>query len=562
MSQTNQEISKKLFELIQKTEIVLRLYYNKNKWPSIFPTLAQLAELYRDTYQVAPNALHSYLSFYFDEFSPTTNLVVKKCILVCIMVEGHGYSAKIQQELLVACIASFICAKNENDKLQKGIALTEQGKKLWKVRYQLAVKVLEHGGSVNKQATRMLARLQPYCDTLRSKNATPLYDNTTLIVAIAQIIAFAIAKRGCKPNTLGLCIKRIYLTNTDEFVRVSLNKLIEQFGLLPVGASTNYDGNTAVILLKGEQHVLCTLEDNKLTRLIKTQKPYRYEFKQIITSDKQLLYKVWGHIELPSIQPNKSNFDDTFAVIDKLNKGSFGSFRAIEKTIAPFPYIEEALTQAAKLYNREAQKGANIRHSLTMVGLDTASLLCQRVLIEQVISQLRHPFAQDVWHKYQLISLILATLIKKAYGEEFESILSPISAVVAFMLKHHDIDIKRFTYTDEQLDDAKPYSLSRLFGFQSFNEHKLHTYFDAHFGDSPAHQAFQNSEQEKHNHLSEDANTFVAVKVLSMLWSSATFEPTAWQKSVLENQAIKFGWKNIDELHSALLALSLHNMIE
>ncbi|TQF67408.1 hypothetical protein [Pseudoalteromonas luteoviolacea] len=562
MSQTNQEISKQLFELIQKTEIVLRLYYNKNKWPSIFPTLAQLAQLYRETYRLAPNALHSYLSFYFDEYSPTTNLVVKKCVLVCIMSEGHGYSAKIQQELLVACIASFICVKNENDKLQKGLSLTEQGKKLWKLRYQLAVKVLEHGGSVNKQATRMLARLQPYCETLRSKNATPLYDNTTLIVAIAQIVAFAVAKKGCKNNALSLCIKRLYLTNTDEFVRVSLYKLVEQFSLLPVGSSTNYEGTTAVLLLKAEQQVLCTLENNKLTKLIKTKKPYRFSFNQISTSDKQLLYKVWSHIELPSIQSSESNFDSTFEVIEKLNKGSFGSFRAIEKTIAPFPHIEEALTQAAKLYNREAQKGANIRHSLTMVGLDTATLLCQRVLIEQVISQLRHPFAQDVWHKYQQISLVLATLIKRAYGQEYENILSPVSAVIAFMLKHHDIDIKRFTCTDEQLDDTKPYSLSRLFGFQTFDEQKLQTYFDSHFGDSPAHQAFQNSEKEKHNQLSGKAKTFVAVKVLSMQWSSAAFEATAWQKTILEEQAIKFGWKNIAEVHDALLALSLHNIIE
>ncbi|MBQ4810648.1 hypothetical protein J8M20_04845 [Pseudoalteromonas luteoviolacea] len=562
MSQTNQEISKQLFELIQKTEIVLRLYYNKNKWPSIFPTLAELAQRYREIYKIAPNALHSYLSFYFEEYSPSTNLVVKKCILVCIISEGHGYSSKIQQELLVACIASFICIKNENDKLQKGLTLSAQGKKLWKIRYQLAVKVLEHGGSINKQAARILARLQPYCETLRSKNAIPLYDNTTLVVAIAQIIAFAIAKKGCKTNALSLAIKRLYLTNTDDFVRSSLYKMVEQFSQLPVGSSTNYEGETAVLLLKNDQQVLCTIKDNKLTRLIKTKKPYPYEFKQIATSDKQLLFKVWSHIELPSIQAKESNFEDTFAVIEKLNTGSFGSFRAIEKTIAPFPYIEEALTQAAKLYNREAQKGANIRHSLTMVGLNTATLLCQRVLIEQVISQLRHPFAQDIWHKYQQISLILATLIKRAYGEEYESILSPISAVVAFMLNHHDIDIKRFTYTEKEEDETKPYSLSRLFGFSHFDEQKLLEYFDAHFGESAAHLAFRNSEKEKHNALSDDAKTFVAVKVLAMQWSSANFEPTAWQKTVLEEQAQKFGWSGLSQVHEAILALSIHSMVE
>ncbi|KZN69374.1 hypothetical protein [Pseudoalteromonas luteoviolacea] len=562
MSQTNHEVSKQLFELIQKTEIVLRLYYNKNKWPSIFPTLAELAQLYREAYKVAPNALHSYLSFYFEEYSPTTNLVVKKCILVCMISEGQGYSSKIQQELLVACIASFICIKNENDKLQKGLPLSEQGKKLWKIRYQLAVKVLEHGGSINKQAARVLARLQPYCETLRSKNHTPLYDNTTLVVAIAQIVAFAIAKKGCRRNALSLTIKRLYLTNTDEFVRNSLYKMVEQFSLLPVGSSTNYEGDTAVLLLKNDQQVLCTIKDNKLTKLIKTQKPYKFEFNQIATTDKQLLYKVWSHIDLPSIGAKESNFDNTFAVIEKLNTGSFGSFRAIEKTIAPFPHIEEALTQAAKLYNREAQKGANIRHSLTMVGLNTATLLCQRVLIEQVISQLRHPFAQDVWHKYQQISLILATLINRAYGQEFESILSPISAVVAFMLKHHDIDIKRFTYTEKETDDAKPYSLSRLFGFPHFDEHKLQTYFESHFGDSPAHQAFQNSEREKHNSLSDDAKTFVAVKILAMFWNSASFEPTAWQKTVLEEQVLKFGWSDVAEVQEAILTLAMHSIIE
>ncbi|MBQ4835110.1 hypothetical protein [Pseudoalteromonas luteoviolacea] len=560
---TNKDISKQLFELVNKTEQTLRLYYNKQKWPSIFPTLAELAQLYTHTYQSAPNALHSYLNFNFQQLSPTTNLVVKKCILVCIISEGHGYSNNIRQELLVACLASFLCVKKESDKLLKAQPLTEQGKKIWKIRYQLAVKVLEHGGSVNKQATRMMSRLQPYCETLKSKRVAPLYDNTTLVVAIAQIIAMALVKTPTKSNTLASVVKKLYLSSYDEFTRDTLNKLSLQFSHFAVGCVTVYRGQKALLLQRNEKsQVICTFEDNKVDRLVKTQSSFEFEYRSISTADKHLLFKVWGHIEAQEIAPTEDSFEATYTVIEKLSRNSFASFRAIEKTIEPFPYIEQALQQAAKQYNREAQKGANIRHCLTMVGLNTASLLCQRVLVEQVISQLRHPFALNIWHKYQQLAQILATLTKQAYGQEYESILSPISAVVAFMLKHHDIDIKRFTCVSEQADSSTPYSLARLFGFMEFNTTQLNDYFSHHFDNSPPHTAFMQSEKEKDDSLSEEAKTFVAIKVLAMQWSSAHFTPTAWQHHVLQNQIKKFGWDSEMQLNDAILALSLHSMIE
>ncbi|KZN46275.1 hypothetical protein [Pseudoalteromonas luteoviolacea] len=558
----NKDVSKQLFELVNKTEQILRLYYNKQKWPSIFPTLAELAQLYTETYQHSPNALHSYLSLHFKQLSPTTNLVVKKCILVCMIAQGHGYSHKIRQELLVACLASFLCVKNESDKLLSGQSLTEQGKKIWKVRYQLAVKVLEHGGSINKQAARIMSRLHPYCETLKSKLNTPLYDNITLIVAIAQIIATSLIKKST-PNVLAQAVKKLYLASQDEFTRDTLNKLATQFSYFPVGCSTQYRGQTALLLqVNGKNQIICTFKDKKIDRLVKTQHPLRLVFRPFSTADKHLIFKVWGHIEPQILEADNDAFEPTYSVIDKLGKNSFSSFRAIEKTIAPFPYIEQALQQAAKQYNRESQKGANTRHCLTMVGLNTASLLCQRVLIEQVISQLKHPFALDIWHKYQQLALILATLTKQANGQDYESVLSPISAVIAFMLKHHDIDIKRFTCVSEQSDDNTPYSLARLFGFLEFNSAKLNEYFTHHFDNSAPHNAFMQSEKEKHNALSEEAKTFVAIKVLAMQWSSAYFEPTSWQRLVLENQISMFGWRDEAQLNDAILELSLYSVIE
>ncbi|AOT10580.1 hypothetical protein [Pseudoalteromonas luteoviolacea] len=558
----NKDVSKQLHELVNKTEQTLRLYYNKQKWPSIFPTLAELAQLYAETYQNTPNALHSYLTLHFKQLSPTTNLIVKKCILVCIISQGQGYSYRIRQELLVACLASFLCVKNESDKLLTAKPLTDQGKKIWKIRYQLAVKVLQHGGSVNKQAARMMSRLSPYCDTLKSKRLSPLYDNITLIVAIAQIIATALVQKP-KPNALAYAVKKLYLASQNDFVRDTLNKLATQFSHYPVGCSAQYKGQHALLLQKNEKNqIICTFKDHKIDRLVKTQQRLNFEFTPISSADKHLLFKVWSHIESQPLELSPDGFDATYSVIDKLGQNSFSSFRAIEKTIAPFPYIEQALQQAAKQYNRESQKGANTRHCLTMVGLNTASLLCQRVLIEQVISQLKHPFAVDIWHKYQQLSLILATLTKQAYGQAYESILSPISAVIAFMLKHHDIDIKRFTCVSTQSDTATPYSLARLFGFLEFSSDKLDDYFAHHFDNSEPHRAFKQSEREKNNSLSEEAKTFVAIKVLSMMWSSAYFQPTAWQRLVLENQIKKFGWESEEQLHRAILELSLHSMIE
>ncbi|TMP70838.1 hypothetical protein CWC05_22995, partial [Pseudoalteromonas ruthenica] len=90
--------------------------------------------------------------------------------------------------------------------------------------------------------------------------------------------------------------------------------------------------------------------------------------------------------------------------VGKLGQEQYIEFKAIEKTIAPFTQLEQALRHAARQYNRQGQKATTLRHCLTMVGLDTAGLLCQRVLLETLLAEQPHPFSADIWCKYTLIN--------------------------------------------------------------------------------------------------------------------------------------------------------------
>jgi len=90
---------KKLFE---HSHQVLRLYYKKEKWAVIYPSITQLAERFVQCYSQQPNALHAHLHFYAKEQGYTTKN--KMCIA------GGSYGGYAALMALVKHPDTFQCA--------------------------------------------------------------------------------------------------------------------------------------------------------------------------------------------------------------------------------------------------------------------------------------------------------------------------------------------------------------------------------------------------------------------------------------------------------------------
>ncbi|MCG7533968.1 hypothetical protein [Pseudoalteromonas sp. OOF1S-7] len=558
----NEDIARQLHKLLTQSESVLSLYYDKRSWPKIDVTLSQLAEQYTRLYRLAPSALHAHLHFISVPYRHSTNVLVKQSILLCMLGYAHGYTEQMIHELLIASFASVLCASREYDKIAADSALSKVESQKLRLRHQLAVKVLSAGQLKSPQVTRILARLSGYELSICRKSNKPLYDNVTLLVAIATHIANALMKKHHRAS-LPATIKQLYLNNTHTFLQTSLQLLARQLNAYPAGAVQHHPEHQTLLLCEENKHaILAIIQSGKITRLIKTQRRSPQHYQAFRVSDTQLLYGVWSRIPPQPLATASDQMNEALHVVEQLGGENFSSFRAIEKTIAPFGEIEAALSQAARLYNREAQKGANLRHCLTMVGLDAAALLCQRVLVEQLIVQLKHPFAKDIWHKYQLFSQVLAALVQQNYGHHYEHVLSPVSAAIAFMLKHHSVDIKRFVYASECADNPYPVSLANLYGFNAFEEDAFKHYFHNHFANSDAHQAFEQSELNRKSKLKGLSLTFTAVKVLTLQICDANFQTSAWQRQVLDEQARLHDWANLNALQAHLQSLGLYNLIE
>jgi HD-GYP domain-containing protein (c-di-GMP phosphodiesterase class II) len=239
---------KKLFE---HTHQVLRLYYNKEKWSVIYPSITQLAERFVLSYAQKPGALHAHLQFYAKEQGYTTNLVVNQAILVAAICHSLGYSKELSESLVIAAISDQICTSNETNKLATGKALTEQASRLVENRHALAVKMLNKGQVPTGQVQRILARLDKYASAITGVKAVPLYDNPSIIVAIAMRIAKAITPRArVKTFSVNQAIKSLYLSCYNEFAQNALTQLAEQLVKYPAGLSVSYKNEQCIVLAR------------------------------------------------------------------------------------------------------------------------------------------------------------------------------------------------------------------------------------------------------------------------------------------------------------------------
>ncbi len=552
---------KKIFE---HSHQVLRLYYSKEKWPVIYPSITQLAERFVQCYRQQPNALHAHLHFYTKHQGYTTNLVVNQCILVTAICQALKFNKELTESLVIAAISDQICTSNETNKLAAGQHLSEQAQRLVQNRHALAVKMLNKGNVPTGQVQRILARLDKYASAITGINAIPLYDNPSIIVAIAMRIAKAITPRPkVKTFNLNQAIKSLYLSCYNEFAQNALCELSARLVAYPSGLSVSYKNEQCIVLARsGNIHYLALITEGKARRIIRTSQPIYGDYRSKIISDPILLYKIWFNEQLPEVKVNDLDESKNLESIAKLGNTKYPDFNQLERVVTNFEHIEQALRTAAKQYNRQGQKAGSVRHSLTMVGLDTAALLCQRVLLETMIANVSHPFASDIINKYTHINKVITLLISKNHSEQFEFYLCPFAAFIYFLLQQHPEKVMRFMQIDEDEFSNKPLSIAQLFGVSDYQNNSLSDYVNDYFSESFSHRALLNTETKTKSQLNDVDKEFVAIKYLVMATLYNIDLETPWQRQATTYVLKQFEWENIEIFKSALLDLSPYCIIE
>lgn len=555
---------KQLERLFTHTHQALRLYYDKDKWSIIYPTLSQLAERFVLMYEQYPDAMHAHLQIYAKDFGYTTNLVINQSIIICAFCHSLGYKQALTEQLVIAALADQLCTTNESNHSARGKPLDEQAQRLLQMRHKLAVKMLNKGGVPIGQVQRILSRLEKYSTAVTGVKPIPLFDNPTLLVALTLRIARAITPRPrLKTFSIVQAIKSLYISCYNEYAQRALQGLARQVAKHPAGMQTLYKQDNAIVLSQSaSKYTLAIFKNNELKGLVKTNKQIRASYKPIYLQDTNLLYKVWFNTQMPVHALKNLDTSSELAVVAKLGNAKYQEFKAIEKCVEPFSDLSIALQNAAKQYNRQGQKAGNLRHCLTMVGLDTAALLCQRVLLETLISKLQHPFGQDIWHKYTHINKVITTLISKKSHEQFEYYLSPFAAFVFFILENHPDEVMRFVNTEQTNFEESPTSIAQLFGFKTLDTQKVDAFSSQYFNHSHAHNAFKQTEQLAKRELSMSAKHFVLIKLLAILSLSTSFKLTSWQKELLDEILYEFNWQSFDEFKLALIETAPYSSIE
>ncbi|RXE86510.1 hypothetical protein [Pseudoalteromonas sp. A757] len=555
--------SKTLFAIAQGTHKVLRLYYHKEKWSSIYPTLVKLAQLYMDCYESSPSSLHGQLGLYSQNLGYNTNLVMNQNVLVCMACHHLNFSRAVTEELLLASFADYLCVARESDQLAAGKKLDAQQDKLWKVRHQLAVQILSDGQTPNLQCLRVLSRLSNYDNKLVSSIPQRFNDHASLIVAIAHRIASLITPT-YRQNSMALdrAIKLLYGKLNYTFALKVLSAIAGAFVKHPAGMLCEIKGEVGFLVIQSSsEKIIAVVEQGQTKKLAKANRRFQFHCSLTTATDANLLYNIWDRAAEPVVQPFGSEHSHLLATVKALSHSQFQSIRALEKLICEFESVSSAVQIAAKQYNRENLKAASVRHSLAMVGLDAAGLLAQRVLLEQIITNHKLPFTEDVVHKYGIISQIIALYVGESYGEQFERLLSPFAAVIVFLVTKQGVEIQHATALHSREYSEELVSIANLFGIRAIAKEKYLDFNQQYFERSILHKAMLESETLNKSQINAQCRLFIFIKLIALKVISPNFVLTAWQKQLVDDVLAESRFVTAQKFDLALLETGFYSSI-
>jgi len=223
----NKFSAKELANLVSETQTLLGLYYQKDKWKNIFPTISLLSEKFDRFYESNPNAMQARLNFYLEKQGYTTNLVINQIIIVLCICHSIGINHVIRQQLIAACLCQYICIQKENNAIASNQKISSQGLKLYKLRNTLTLKLMNYAQIPQGIIHKIFNNLTLYKQVILGKNQSALVDINTLIICISTLLSKEITlAKNHKAKSLTTAISSLYIACEQSNVQTILKKLL------------------------------------------------------------------------------------------------------------------------------------------------------------------------------------------------------------------------------------------------------------------------------------------------------------------------------------------------
>ncbi|MFY8327390.1 hypothetical protein [Pseudoalteromonas sp. ZZD1] len=557
--------SEQLISLYEKTHQLLRLYNDKEQWPHAYPLLNQLAEQYYLLYKTNPNALQAQLSLYVESYGYTTNLVVTQCTLIAAFCKSLSYNTHVSQLLICVCLTNYLCVQVQTNKLAKQLTLNLQEKKQWQARHQLAIKLLQTAKVTTPHIARILAPLNKYKQALLSTPKIMIYDGATTLVALANIIAMNITCRDANDHvSLYKAVADIYVRTPNNFAQHALKSLISEIGPYLPGSIAIFSDQQLIYVGKttNNKTLIVNLNDEKRARWHAISGKINCQDKQRPTKDKRLIYGVWfnEHLAAP-VNTSVYTHQQIVLLISQLKIQKEYSYRALEKLLNNHTDTISNLREAVKPYNKEHLAGKDLRHCLSMVGIDNAPAIIQRVLFQQLVQIQNHPLQQHIQIRTEAIIKVLALLVSKHTSFQFEQLALPIYAYVAYLFEHCSNALSRKTISEEEPKSDISRPLAWLFGVESHNSEQLSISLLNLVGDNPWTQPLLDAEQSKKQKLSVESQLWVTLKLVIFNVYRPQVALSSWQKQTLNGVLESLGWQSTQHFYAHLPDLNLSSSV-
>ena len=561
----DEPVSVKLNKLFENTHLFLASYNNKKQWQTLYPVICKLAEQYRLLYDEHPFALQAQLTLFNTKNDFATNLIISQCVLTAALCKSQKYNEELSELYISTALVEHLCVCQELNKLSEQVSFNENEKRTWKLRHQLAGKIILTGGEPVKPITQILAKLNKYKQALVSTPKIMLYDGGITLVALANIIAMNITYNTPKKHIdLYKALADLYIRTPNLFAQKLIKSLIAHIGPLLPGSRVIYFERAMVYLATDseQRHVLVNTENKDKMTWHRVKASLNDNAKQWLCTDSKLHLSVWNSEHITR-RTNKLT-TESLTLLDLISRIKLQheySYKGLSQIILPHPQIVNSLCEAVKPYNKEHQPAKDLKHSLSMVGYFNAPAIIQRVVFEQLVYVTPHPLQAFILNRLDCLVKIMSLLVSHNKQFQFEHITLPLYAYTHFLLTQCSTRLSRKILIDETPNKTLSIPFYAFFGVNLLNNEQLNVQLKQLLSDNPWTAALLEAEQTPKKQLNSHHKLWVALKTLAQYVFKPELALSPWQQQTLSDQLTAQGWKDKHSFYQQLQELNLSNTI-
>jgi len=577
----NKLSAKELAILVSETQTLLGLYYHKDKWKSIFPTISLLSEKFDHFFESNPNAIQAQLCFYLEKQGYTTNIVINQIIIVLCICQSLGINHVIRQQLIAACLCQYICIQKENNAIASNQKISSQGLKLYQQRNTLALKLMNYAQVPQGIIHTVFNNLTLYKQVISGKKHSALIDINTLIISIATLLSkdMTLAKNH-KAKSLTGAISSLYITCDQPNVQTILKKLLSYLPCVMPGTkiSTQPDCYQIGQFYKKDKLInLCFTipegDNSSKGRFSFTKDQTQQNRVQHICHDQGIIFKIWfepltnitSKNELLLIENlnSKVPLDNIESLKSSLNAKKHHSIEELCELLNDYPHISQSVCLLASKANRTEQQIESIRHAIMMLGANRTPLLIQKIILELQLDTLGITQWFNLKDKVQSLMLASEQAAQKIYDFLPEEASLCILNYCYAVLSEKNNQIYTLSASKKDISQDSPFLIETLLGIKNTDEHA--TANNHNCMPQPWHDAIHNLKKKSaHDAISKPSNQLYCLGI-ALLCINKIYEPE-YDFDAYANEFIADALKNlklegIDSYMNSLLELNFYNQI-